>query len=168
MIAAGAKAVPWRGSLPAPSAAVAWLPVNTLSSTVSAEPASLMMAPAAPKKLAVLLLSVKVVCVSVSEAPNRLAMAPPPVMKPLAWLSVNVPWSTADSGSGSLRQAVLDANAHLGIDTIHFDDGMHGTITLTSGELDITDGLTIDGPGALNISRGRQTHRRHWWKRCCR
>jgi hypothetical protein len=53
----------------------------------------------------------------------------------------------ADSGPGSLRQAVLDAEAHPGADTIRFAHGLHGTITLTSGELNITDGLTIAGPG---------------------
>src|SRR4051812_6577269 len=52
-----------------------------------------------------------------------------------------------DSGSGSLRQAVLDANANPG-STIDFAPKLHGTITLTSGELSIASGVTIDGPGA--------------------
>ncbi len=54
----------------------------------------------------------------------------------------------ADSGPGSLRQAILDANANPGADLIRF--GPHardGAITLTGGELRITDRLTIDGPG---------------------
>ena len=51
-----------------------------------------------------------------------------------------------DSGPGSLRQAILDANALDGADTINFDPSLSGqTITLTSGELRITDDLTIDG-----------------------
>src|SRR5262245_48286455 len=54
----------------------------------------------------------------------------------------------ADSGEGSLRQAVLDANAQPGADTTAFADGLNGTIPLTSGQLSITDALTIDGPGA--------------------
>ena len=54
----------------------------------------------------------------------------------------------ADAGEGSLRQAVLDANASFGADTIGFADGLLGTIALTGGELNITDHLTIDGPGA--------------------
>jgi hypothetical protein len=57
-----------------------------------------------------------------------------------------------DSGPGSLRQAVLDANAQPGADTIRFAHGLHGTITLTSGQLDITDGLTIDGPAAGRLA----------------
>ncbi len=52
--------------------------------------------------------------------------------------------STADSGAGSLRQAIADANPG---DTIDFS--VTGTITLTSGELLIQTGpLTIQGPGA--------------------
>ncbi|WP_376695176.1 choice-of-anchor D domain-containing protein [Wenzhouxiangella sp. EGI_FJ10305] len=50
-----------------------------------------------------------------------------------------------DSGAGSLRQAVLDANASAGADEINFDAGV-GTITLTSGQIEITDDLTILGP----------------------
>ena len=39
-----------------------------------------------------------------------------------------------DGGAGSLRQAVLDADAHPGHNTIRFAHGLHGTIGLTSGE----------------------------------
>ncbi|HEX4589457.1 MAG TPA: hypothetical protein VH120_05985, partial [Gemmataceae bacterium] len=53
-----------------------------------------------------------------------------------------------DGGSGSLRQAVLDANARPGADTIAFRNSAVGTITLTSGELLITGDVRIDGPGA--------------------
>ena len=51
-----------------------------------------------------------------------------------------------DSGSGSLRQAILDANASAGEDLITFDSLLSGqTIALFSDELVITDSLTIDG-----------------------
>jgi hypothetical protein len=65
----------------------------------------------------------------------------------------------ADSGAGSLRQAILEANAHHGPDTIYFAPGLQGTITLTSGQLDITDDLDIEGPGAdqLAISGNHQS-----------
>ncbi|PSF32484.1 hypothetical protein C7H19_21560 [Aphanothece hegewaldii CCALA 016] len=58
-----------------------------------------------------------------------------------------------DSGIGSLRQAILDANSTAGDDEIQFSS-ISGTITLTSGELNITDSLTINGIGAdlLTIS----------------
>lgn len=69
--------------------------------------------------------------------------------------------NTNDSGTGSLRQAVLDANANAGADTITFDPSVTGTITLTSGQLAIrNDGLTITGPGmdVLNISGNDSSH----------
>jgi hypothetical protein len=53
----------------------------------------------------------------------------------------------ADAGSGSLRDAVLQANTTPGADTIRFAGGLAGTIPLSSGELNITDDLTIDAPG---------------------
>src|SRR5438093_640185 len=53
-----------------------------------------------------------------------------------------------DAGGGSLRQAVLNANATAGADTITFQPGLTGPVTLTSGELLVTDSVTITGPGA--------------------
>ena len=61
--------------------------------------------------------------------------------------------NTNDSGPGSLRQAIFNANNG---DTIDFDPALNGqTITLTSGELLINKNITINGPGAnlLSISR---------------
>ena len=58
----------------------------------------------------------------------------------LATFSVS---NTADSGPGSLRQAVLDANATPGDDLINVS--VIDPILLTSGELVITDDVTIDG-----------------------
>ena len=55
--------------------------------------------------------------------------------------------SLADSGPGSLREAI--ANAPPG-DTIGFS--VTGTITLTSGELLVTKSLTILGPGPGNLA----------------
>jgi hypothetical protein len=60
--------------------------------------------------------------------------------------------NAADSGAGSLRQAILGANAAAGPDTIAFASGLSGTVTLTSGQLDITDDLTITGPGAGQLA----------------
>ena len=54
--------------------------------------------------------------------------------------------NTDDSGAGSLRQAIVDAEDG---DIIHFDSSLYGqTITLTNGQLLITKALTISGPGA--------------------
>jgi hypothetical protein len=70
--------------------------------------------------------------------------------------------NTLDSGSGSLRQAVLDSNALPGADTINFNSQLFSTnrtITLTSGELLISDNLSVVGPGAnvLTISGNNVT-----------
>ncbi len=62
--------------------------------------------------------------------------------------------NTADAGPGSLRQAVLDANAAPGADSVEFL--VTGPIALTSGQLNVTDTLVLNGPGAdqLTISAG--------------
>jgi CSLREA domain-containing protein len=55
----------------------------------------------------------------------------------------------------TLREAVEAANANNGDDTIVFTGGLAGTITLQSdfgGQLLITDGVTITGPGARILS----------------
>jgi hypothetical protein len=62
--------------------------------------------------------------------------------------------TAADSGAGSLRAEIAAANTG---DTINFASSLKGqTIKLTSGELLINKGLTIQGPGAgqLTISAG--------------
>ena len=56
--------------------------------------------------------------------------------------------NNADSGSGSLRAAI--AAAHSG-DAIVFAHSVHD-ITLTSGQLAVTQSLTIDGPGANKLT----------------
>ncbi len=55
--------------------------------------------------------------------------------------------NTGDSGSGSLRQAILDANANGGLDTISFQISGSGTHTITplSALPAITDPVIIDG-----------------------
>jgi Ca2+-binding RTX toxin-like protein len=68
-------------------------------------------------------------------------------------LSTYVVSNTNDSGAGSLRQAILDSNASGGQDLITFNIGGSGAaITLTSGQLTITDDLQINGPGASVLS----------------
>ena len=75
-------------------------------------------------------------------------------------LSSFVVSNTGDSGPGSLRQAILDANAQQSASDITFDPTAFATpqtITLSSGQLDLSDPTgteTITGPGAnlLTIS----------------
>jgi hypothetical protein len=59
-----------------------------------------------------------------------------------------------DSGTGSLRAAINDAEARAGKDEIVFADGLSGTITLGSELPTITDraGLVIDGGGDVTVS----------------
>src|SRR5262245_38263030 len=63
-----------------------------------------------------------------------------------------------DSGAGSLRAAILSANAHSGADSVRFDRGVVGTIGLTS-QLSVTGDTDIKGPGTdlLTISGGGTT-----------
>src|SRR5438874_9335652 len=57
--------------------------------------------------------------------------------------------TTVDSGPGSLRQAVIDANANNCSGAINVT--ATGVIHLTSGTLSITHDVTINGPGALML-----------------
>lgn len=70
------------------------------------------------------------------------------------WMALTPPASAAtfavtngnDAGAGSLRQAVLDANASAGADVIAINLPAGSVITLTTGELRSTDALTVNGP----------------------
>ena len=55
--------------------------------------------------------------------------------------------NTDDSGVGSLRDAIAQANLAPGPNTIDFAPGVVGTILLTSGQIRIDGPLTIVGPG---------------------
>ncbi len=57
--------------------------------------------------------------------------------------------NTNDAGAGSLRQAIIDANADAVEDLITFDPSVSGTITLASDLVGgITEAVDIQGPGA--------------------
>jgi hypothetical protein len=108
-----------------------------------------------------LLLAIVLVTGLAASATPALASsaAPPPSDPPVTPLSPRLPTgvvaaplaadatltvaNTSDSGSGSLRQAIIDAKAD---DTIVFDSSLAGqVIVLTSSQLDIAKNLTIDG-----------------------
>ncbi|MEK6276620.1 MAG: choice-of-anchor Q domain-containing protein [Actinomycetota bacterium] len=57
-----------------------------------------------------------------------------------------------DSGSGSLRQAIIDANNNPGADRVLFASGLSGTITLTSGIVEMLDPVQVLGPGADQLT----------------
>ncbi|HET6251783.1 MAG TPA: choice-of-anchor Q domain-containing protein [Tepidisphaeraceae bacterium] len=76
--------------------------------------------------------------------------------------TVNTLSDAPNPGTGllSLRQAVADANAHAGADTINFSASLFATsgqksITLTQGEIDFKDtsgATTVTGPGAAKLA----------------
>ena len=63
-----------------------------------------------------------------------------------------------DSGAGSLRDTIKHADSG---DTIMFASSLHGqTITLTKGELEISQSLDIEGPGAGLLAVSGNNHSR--------
>ncbi len=59
----------------------------------------------------------------------------------------------SDSGEGSLRQAVANANNIAGAHTVTFDAAVTGTIALVNGQMTIGPGdITVQGPGADVLS----------------
>src|SRR5262245_40643722 len=72
----------------------------------------------------------------------------------LAVVTVNTLSDTTDFNDGltTLREAIFATNIVQGADTINFAPALTAsgpaTITLTQGEIGISDGLTINGPGA--------------------
>jgi fibronectin-binding autotransporter adhesin len=71
-----------------------------------------------------------------------------PALPGLSFVVINL----NDAGFGSLRQAVINANDTPGPNTITFQQGLTGTIALTSGQLTIDEDVDIQGPGASVIS----------------
>ena len=63
-----------------------------------------------------------------------------------------------DAGTGSLRDAIGQANSTLGADEIVIETS--GQITLSTGHMQISDSLTITGPGSslLAISGNNTAH----------
>jgi len=63
-----------------------------------------------------------------------------------------------DSGPGSLREAIADANANPGDDEITIASGL-STIVLTSGQLTVTETVTIIGPAVGQTISGHSNSR---------
>ena len=64
-----------------------------------------------------------------------------------------------DSGNGSLREAIEDAEANPGADRVLFKSKLSGQIDLSSGSLYISEPVQILGPGArrLTVNQGAET-----------
>ncbi len=86
-----------------------------------------------------------------SMTPRKLKLEPLEDRRMLATFTVanllDGPVTAAGQLPGSLRQAIFDANATAAADEIVFSV-LAGTISLTHGELRITNNLTIQGPAA--------------------
>ena len=68
--------------------------------------------------------------------------------------------STSTGGNCNLRAAVVAANSNAGADTIVFAPDFGGDIPLATTQLNVTDDLTIQGPGAQVLSvSGKQDAR---------
>jgi hypothetical protein len=82
-------------------------------------------------------------------------------LSPAAFAATYTVGNTNDSGAGSLRDAIAQANTNPGADTITFASNVSGTITLTTGSLVINDAVDIQGPGAsvLTIDGNAQVTR---------
>src|SRR5262249_25268659 len=65
-----------------------------------------------------------------------------------------------DAGAGSLRQAILDSNATAGPNQIRFSHAATGTISLSTGELAISNDVTITGPGDARLKVSGMHHDR--------
>jgi hypothetical protein len=59
-----------------------------------------------------------------------------------------------DGSPGSLRYEVQQANTTPGPDVVRFAHGLHGTIALDTawGQINITDAVTVNGPGADQVT----------------
>jgi hypothetical protein len=82
---------------------------------------------------------------------RRAIILRPEVLENRTVLSSYTVLNELDSGPGSLRQAVLDANSAGGSNSISFSASVK-KITLTAGELTISNNLEIAGPGANRLS----------------
>ena len=61
------------------------------------------------------------------------------------------------AGTGTLRQAIVDANANAGADMITFSASVTGTIVLSSALPNLSDDVIISGPGANVLTVQRST-----------
>jgi hypothetical protein len=91
--------------------------------------------------------SIAIVYLSRIYAVSAAAVDRSSVLSPTAPAAAFTVTNTNDSGAGSLRQAILDANANAGADAISFNIPAAGvqTISPASPLPDITDSVVIDG-----------------------
>ena len=64
------------------------------------------------------------------------------------WANTFTVNNNRDSGPGSLRAAIVAANARAGADVVTFAPGVRGTIGLRSALPDLRGQIVVRGPGA--------------------
>ncbi len=69
---------------------------------------------------------------------------------PVTYAATYTVTNTNDSGAGSLRQAITDANANIGTDSIACDAALSGTITLSTALPQLTESLDLDCSGSAS------------------
>ncbi|MDB4797329.1 hypothetical protein OAG94_02070, partial [bacterium] len=84
---------------------------------------------------------------NVSDAAGNVATPATRTVTVQAPTTYSVTNTLDDESTGSFRSAIISANASSTINSIVFDAGVSGTITLTSDLPGITNDLTITGPG---------------------
>ncbi|MGB8634258.1 MAG: choice-of-anchor Q domain-containing protein, partial [Rhodanobacteraceae bacterium] len=80
--------------------------------------------------------------------PGAMLLSAGALLSPAALAATYPVSNNNDSGSGSLRDAIDQANANPGADIVTFNSSVTGTINLTTTSLLITDDVDIQGPGA--------------------
>ena len=70
---------------------------------------------------------------------------------PLAGAATFTVTNLNDAGAGSLRDAILQANAAAGADTVQFAANLTGTIAIAS-EILVSDTLSLAGPGVSRVT----------------
>ena len=84
--------------------------------------------------------------------PGAMLMSAGALLSPAALATTFPVSNTNDSGSGSLRDALDQANANPGADIVTFASNVTGSIGLTSGPLFISDSVDVQGPGAAILT----------------
>src|SRR5262245_34633906 len=88
-------------------------------------------------------------------APRRPCVLRLEVLEDRSLPSVLTVTTLEDSGAGSLRQAILDANADPDQDTITFE--VQGTINLSAALPNLSSNIDLQGPGADQLTVRRNT-----------
>jgi Bacterial Ig-like domain (group 3)/Pectate lyase superfamily protein/Fibronectin type III domain len=89
---------------------------------------------------------------------QRLSKAALETLEPRTLFSTISVVTTADSGAGSLRQAITTANVTKGASIIDFSSDVIGTISLASVLPTLHRSIAIEGPGASELTIDGQGH----------